>query len=440
MGMKDVLTMILAGGKGSRLYPLTKDRAKPAVPFGGIYRIIDFVLNNCINSNLRKINVLTQYKFMSLDRHLKEGWGFLSRQLGEYIDIIPPQQRVGEQWYQGTVNAIFQNIYTIEKESPNYVLILSGDHVYKMDYSRMILFHKEKKADLTLAVTQVEKEQASRFGVVEMNPQGQVVWFEEKPSLEKIEAWEDKRVREWKREEPDPRFLTFSPSYSPAAGYCWVSMGIYLFNTEVLLKKLREESVENCTQDIGEKFVPAMLEQNAVYGYPFGIYNPEFPSSNPPSSDAGYWRDIGTLDAYWEAHMDLVSVTPLFNLYDRNWPIRTYQEQFPPPKFVHAEEYPGGRMGVALNSMVSQGCIISGGRVQNSVLSPNVRVNSYAQIYESVLLEGVQIGRRARIRKAILDKGVIVPEGFEIGFNLERDRQQFVVSPGGVVVVSKDSF
>jgi len=394
--------MILAGGKGSRLYPLTKDRAKPAVPFGGIYRIIDFVLNNCINSGLRKINVITQYKFMSLDRHLKEGWGFLSRQLGEYIDVIPPQQRVGEQWYQGTANAIFQNIYSIEKESPDYVLIVSGDHVYKMDYSRMIRFHKERKADLTLAVTQVEKERAFRFGVVEMDEGEQILRFQEKP-------------------------LEYQ-SFSKGSGYCWVSMGIYLFNTEVLIKKLREASVEHSTQDIGEKMIPAMLGQNAVYAYPFGLEK---------EGDAGYWRDIGTLDAYWEAHMDLVSVTPIFNLYDQNWPIRTYQEQYPPPKFVHAEDYPGGRVGVALNSMVSQGCIISGGRVQSSVLSPNVRVNSYAQIYESVLLEGVQIGRRAKIRRAILDKEVVIPEGDEIGFDLERDRQRFVVSPGGIVVVSK---
>jgi glucose-1-phosphate adenylyltransferase len=407
--MKDVLTMILAGGRGSRLHPLTKDRAKPAVPFGGIYRIIDFVLNNCINSNLRKVVVLTQYKFMSLDRHLKEGWGFLSRQLGEYIDVIPPQQRIGEQWYQGTANAVFQNIYSIEMESPNYVLILSGDHVYKMDYSRLIHFHKEKNADLTISITQVEREQASRFGVVEMNSDGQITRFQEKPSN----------------------------SQTPIPEFCWISMGIYLFSTEILIKKLREESAEHSTQDIGEKIIPSMLGRNTVYGYPFGLEQGRKTRPQAPGFMSEYWRDIGTLDAYWEAHMDLISVTPLFNLYDQTWPIRTYQPQFPPPKFVHAEDYPGGRAGVALNSMVSQGCIISGGRVQSSVLSSNVRINSYAQVYESILLEGVQIGRRAKIRKAILDKGVVIPEGMEIGYNQEQDRQRFTISPGGVVVVTK---
>ncbi len=400
--MHDVLALVLAGGKGERLHPLTLHRAKPAVPFGGKYRLIDFTLSNCINSHIRKIAVLTQYKSLSLNRHLAYGWNLFSAELGEYIISIPPQQRTGERWYEGTADAVYQNIYMIEKEAPSYIFILSADHVYKMDYSDMFEFHIEKGADVTIAAIEMERGKASSFGVMEVDKDFRVIGFEEKP------------------EKPKP--VPDNP------GHSLVSMGIYLFNTKDIIGELRADSMRDTAHDFGRNIIPSMLGSRNIYAYNFKDEN---------KKEAKYWRDVGTIDSYWEATMDLCSVDPLFNLYDKQWPIRTYQCQNPPAKFVFAQEYKGGRLGIALDSTVCDGCIISGGRVQNSVLSPGVRVNSYAEVRESILMENVEIGRHCKIRRAIIDKDVYIPPKMVIGYDLENDRKKFYVSPNGVVVIPK---
>lgn len=397
-----ILAMILAGGKGERLHPLTLHRAKPAVPFGGIYRIIDFTLSNCINSGIRKIAVLTQYKSLSLDKHLRLGWNFFSGELSEFIISVPPQQRVGDKWYQGTADAIYQNIYMIEKDAPDHLLILAGDHIYKMDYAEMFKFHKEKDADATVAAIEVPISHASSFGVIEVDNDCRIIGFEEKPSA--------------------PKSIPGRPDIA------FASMGIYLFNTKTILDHLRFDALQNTSHDFGKNIIPTMMTKARVCAYNFIDEN---------RKAAKYWRDVGTIDAYWEANMDLASVDPMLNLYDKAWPIRTYQTQNPPAKFVFAQEEKGGRLGVALDSLVAHGCIISGGRVQNSVLSPNVRVNSYADVRESVLMENVEIGRHCKIRRAIIDKDVIIPPGTEIGYNIQEDRRRFHVSPGGIVVIGK---
>ncbi|HVY60539.1 MAG TPA: glucose-1-phosphate adenylyltransferase [Planctomycetota bacterium] len=399
---KDVLTVILAGGRGERLSPLTAHRAKPAVPFGGVYRIIDFTLSNCINSGLRRIVVLVQYKSLSLTRHLHEGWNFLSRTLDEFIDPVPPQMRTGDSWYRGTADAIFQNLYLVQRLRPKLVLVLSGDHIYKMNYAEMLSSHVQRKAALTVATIEVDRREASSFGVLEVDEGERIIGFEEKPK--------------------DPRPVPGDPSKALA------SMGIYVFDTEALGRVLEADAaVESSSHDFGKNIIPSMIGREPVYSYNFRDEN---------KAAAKYWRDVGTLDAYWQASMDLVQVTPELNLYDHDWPIHTFQPQGPPPKFVFAQSYEGGRMGVALDSMISQGCIISGGRVQNSILSPWVRVNSYARVEGSILLEGVEIGRHARIRNAIIDKNVRIPDGAVIGFDTADDRQRFAVSPGGIAVVS----
>ncbi len=397
-----ILAMILAGGKGERLHPLTLHRAKPAVPFGGIYRIIDFTLSNCINSGIRKIAVLTQYKSLSLDKHLRMGWNVFSGELSEFIISVPPQQRVGDKWYQGTADAIYQNIYMIEKDAPDHLLILAGDHIYKMDYAEMLRFHKDRQADATVAAIEVPVDQARSFGVIEVNEKSRIVGFEEKPGR--------------------PRPLPGRPELA------FASMGIYLFNTKTILDHLRFDALHDTSHDFGRNIIPDMMHKARVFAYNFIDEN---------RKAAKYWRDVGTIDAYWEANMDLVSVDPQLNLYDRSWPIRTYVAQNPPAKFVFAQEEKGGRLGIALDSIVAHGCIVSGGRVQNSVLSPNVRVNSYTEVRESILMENVDIGRHCRIRRAIIDKGVVIPPGTEIGFDLDADRQRFHVSPAGIVVISK---
>lgn len=397
-----VLTMIMAGGKGERLAPLTLHRAKPAVPFGGQYRIIDFTLSNCVNSNLRKIIVLTQYKSHSLERHLSLGWNFLNQEMGEYIMTLPPQQRVDEHWYQGTADAIYQNIYTIEKENPQHLLVLSGDHIYKMDYTKMLAYHRRKKADATVGTIEVNTEEASSFGIVEVDKDGTIVGFQEKPKTPKTIPGKKNK--------------------------CYASMGIYIFNTEAITEILKEDASKSSTHDFGKDVIPTMFRRSKVVAYNFHDEN---------KKRAKYWRDVGTIDSYWEANLDLASVEPLFNLYDKSWPIRTYQGQFPPAKFVFAQEQKGGRMGVALDSTVSGGVIISGGRVQNSVLSHDVRVNSYSEVHDSVIMERVDIGRHCRIKRAIIDKDVNIPSGTVIGYDPEEDRKRFTVSPGGVVVVAK---
>jgi glucose-1-phosphate adenylyltransferase len=398
----NVLTMILAGGKGERLAPLTNHRAKPAVPFGGIYRIIDFTLSNCINSHLRKIVVVTQYKSLSLDKHLRLGWSIFSGDLDEYVISVPPQQRVGDKWYQGTADAIYQNIYMIEKNAPEHMLVLAGDHVYKMDYAEMFRFHQERKADATVAAIEVPRSQATAFGIIEVAEDCRIVGFEEKPA--------------------DPKPVPGRPDLS------FVSMGIYLFNTAKVLEHLRFDALQETAHDFGRDIIPAMMRNSRVCAYNFIDEN---------RKEAKYWRDVGTVDAYWEANMDLVSVDPLLNLYDRDWPIRTHQPQSPPAKFVFAQEQKGGRLGIAIDSIVSPGCIVSGGRVQNSVLSPHVRVNSYADVRESVLMENVQIGRHCRVRRAIVDKDVSIPAGTVIGYDPAEDTKRFSISPGGVVVIEK---
>ncbi len=405
--MKDVLTLILAGGKGTRLEPLTRDRAKPAVPFGGLYRIIDFTLSNCINSDLRKILVLTQYKARSLDRHIASGWGFPSRELGEYIEVLPPQQRIDEHWYKGTADAIYQNIYTIEKADPRYVMILAGDHIYKMDYSDMIRAHLDKGADLTVGCIVVPVKDSIHFGVLQVDADNRVTGFQEKPR--------------------DAIPIPDDPSHILA------SMGIYVFTARLMYELLCQDATKpESDHDFGKNIIPAMIENHKVFGYRFRDKNRK---STP------YWRDVGTLDAYYQANMDLIEVDPVLNLYDREWPIRTHQPQLPPPKFVFRDEGgPGelGRRGEAHDSMVCQGCIISGGHVRRSILSPNVRVNSYALVENSILFSTVDVGRHSRIRRAIVDKDVRIPPGTTIGYDLEHDRRRgFTVTEQGVVVIAK---
>jgi len=397
-----ILAMILAGGKGERLHPLTIHRAKPAVPFGGIYRIIDFTLSNCINSGIRKIAVLPQYKSLSLDKHLRMAWNLFSGELNEYIISVPPQQRVGEKWYQGTADAIYQNIYMIEKDAPEHVLVLAGDHIYKMDYAEMFRFHKENKADATVAAIETPRTSATDFGIVEVDNNGRIIGFEEKPK--------------------DPRPIPGRPDMA------FASMGIYLFNTKTLLEYLKSDALRDTAHDFGKNVIPQMMRNARVCAYNFKDEN---------KKEAKYWRDVGTIDAYWEANKDLVSVDPLLNLYDKAWPIRTYQAQNPPAKFVFAQEKKGGRLGIALDSIVAHGCIVSGGRVQNSVLSPNVRVNSYSEVHDSILMENVDIGRHCRIRRAIIDKDVVIPPETEIGYNREEDKKRYHVTPSGIVVIAK---
>ena len=398
-----ILTIILAGGQGERLYPLTKDRAKPAVPFGGIYRIIDFTLSNCLNSGLRKIVVLTQYKSFSLDKHLRLGWNILNNELNEYIEQIPPQQRISDQWYQGTADAVYQNIYTLEKEQPAMVLILSGDHIYKMDYRKMALFHQENKADLTIACMEIPINEGRRFGVIQTNEESRIVEFHEKPS------------------EPIP-----SPN-NPEATF--VSMGIYLFNTTTLVKAIIDDAKHDTNHDFGKNIIPDMIHSKRVYAYPFTDEN---------NNGLNYWRDIGTLDAYWEANMDLVQISPEFNLYDKDWPIRTYKAQYPPAKTVYKKDITGERTDMILNSIVSDGCIISGAKVEGCVLSPDIRVGPNTEIYNSIIMEDVRIGESVKIQKAIIDKSVKIPDNMKIGYDLEEDSKHFTITDSGIVVVRKE--
>ncbi len=401
--MRKVLTFIMAGGKGERLLPLTKDRTKPAVPFGGIYRIMDFTLSNCINSGLRKIYILTQYKSASLQRHIRLGWNFLPSELGQFIELLPAQQRVGDSWYLGTADAIYQNLYTLEMDRPDEVLILAGDHIYKMNYYSMIDIHREENADLTVGVVEIDKIKSKYLGVVEADIQGRVVGFQEKPV--------------------NPKTIPGKPDK------IFGSMGIYVFNQSVLMQELLEDAKNHkSSHDFGKDIIPQMLKKGMkVVAYNF------------QDKDQGqeYWRDIGTIDAYYEANMELIQVNPTFNLYDQEWPVRTFQEQYPPVKTVHSGDKEEGRVGLVLDSIVSEGCVVSGGRVQRSILSPNVRINSFSEVYDSILMEGVNVGRHAKIKRAIIDKDVVIPQGIVIGFNLEEDKKRFFVSESGIVVVAK---
>jgi glucose-1-phosphate adenylyltransferase len=400
--MDNLLAILLAGGAGERLHPLTKDTAKPAVPFGGAYRIVDFTLSNCINSDVRRILILTQYKALDLIRHIRDGWHILSAELGEYIEVLPPMKRVHEDWYQGTADAVFQNFQSIEAEAPERTLILSGDHIYKMNYWEMVDWHRRNAADITIATIQVPPSEAGRFGVVEIGEDFRVVGFEEKP------------------QHGNPKPSRFDPSMVSA------SMGIYVFNTDVLLRALHEDAQDpNSSHDFGKDLLPNYLSKARVMAYDFRDIN---------AGQVRYWRDVGTLDAYYEANMDLVAVAPLFNLYDRRWPIRTKATQQPPAKFVFAEE--GRRIGIAVDSIVSSGCIVSGGRVLRSVLSPGVRVNSFCEVEHSILLPNVKIGRNARLRRTIVNTGAIIPDSAVIGFDADADRNNgYTVTDGGITVV-----
>jgi glucose-1-phosphate adenylyltransferase len=400
--MKDTLGVLLAGGAGERLYPLTRDRAKPAVTFGGIYRIIDITLSNCVNSDLRRVYILTQYKALSLNRHIREGWNIVAREMGEFVEVLPPMKRVSEEWYQGTADAVYQNIYSIGSEQPQHVLILSGDHIYKMNYGLMLKQHQDSAADVTLATIQIDPAETYRFGVVDVDADHRVNGFLEKPAQTDLRS-------------------PYNPEKVSA------SMGIYLFETDVLIPALLKDAEnDQSSHDFGKDILPRMVNDYRVYSYDFVDEN---------KKEAQYWRDVGTLEAYYEANMDIVSVSPVFNLYDGEWPIRTHQRQYPPAKFVFAE---AGRTGTALDSIVSSGCIVSGGSVKNSVLSPNVRVNSYTEIDASILFSHVNIGRHCRIRKAIIDRDVHIPEGTTIGYDTEADRQRYFLTESGITVVTRD--
>lgn len=407
MSIDDALVMILAGGEGKRLYPLTKDRAKPAVPFGGRYRIIDFVLNNFINSGFFKIKVLTQYKSDSLNKHITRGWA-LSPFLNQYVDLAPAQMRTGSDWYRGTADAIYQNVFHITDEDPDYVCIFGGDHIYKMDVSQMLDYHKEKNADLTISAIPIPIEEAHEFGIIEVDDDWKLINFVEKPQTA-------------------PKSIPGNPNM------CLASMGNYIFNKDSLLKALEEdEKIENSNHDFGKNVIPMMLnEGKRIYVYNFN--DNAFPGMS--DRERGYWMDVGSIDAYWQANMDLLDYDPELNLYSQTWPLRTFNYNYPPAKFIWEE---GERVGMATNSMVSEGCIVSGAGLSRCVLSPKVKVNSFSQISESILMENVEIGRHSRIKKAIIDKNVIVPANTRIGFNKEEDiKRGFHVSPNGVTVVPK---
>lgn len=403
--VRDAVAVVLAGGKGARLDPLTRDRAKPAVPFGGSYRIVDFALSNCLNSGLRRILLLTQYKASSLDRHINLGWHrFFCRDLGEFLDILPPQQRVDENWYLGTADAVYQNIYSLEMAAPRLVVVLAGDHIYKMNYRALIDAHTESGADMTVAALPVPRDVAREFGTMEVDGSG--------------------RVRDFREKVSDP------PAIPGNEGMCLASMGIYCFSTPFLLDRLKQDANDRLSRhDFGHDVLPAVIDSHGVQAFPFRDENRK--------RDA-YWRDVGTVDAYFDANMDLIDVDPQLNLYDEQWPIRTHHPAYPPPKFVFAGEGPSARRGEATDSLVCPGAIISGGRVTRSIIGPGVRVNSFAWVEESMLFEGVDIGRHARIRRAIIDKGVRVPAGMSIGYDAAEDAARgLTVSPQGVTVVPK---
>lgn len=401
---KDTYALILAGGRGSRLHELTDWRAKPAVYFGGKFRIIDFPLSNCVNSGIRKVGIATQYKSHSLIRHVNRGWGHFKKELGESIEILPASQRYGDEWYCGTADAVFQNMDIIRHDLPKYVMILSGDHVYRMDYGALIAKHVETGADMTVCCLEVPVEEAAgAFGVMTVDEQKRVVRFDEKPA--------------------QPNSLPNKP------GICLASMGNYVFNTEFLFEQLEKDAkTEGSGRDFGHDIIPAIIEKHKVFAFPFR--DPQQQSGQP------YWRDVGTLDSFWEANMDLVSPAPQLDLYDKNWPIWTYQEQLPPAKFIFDDD---NRRGMAIDSTVSGGCIISGSAIRRSLLFSNVHVHSYCEVEESVVLPGVTIHRNCKIKKAIIDRSCEIPEGLNIGIDHEQDKANgFRISSGGVVLVTRD--
>ncbi len=401
--MRNVLVMVLAGGQGERLHPLTRNRAKPAVPFGGIYRIIDISLSNCLNSQCRRIFVLVQYKSQSLERHIRYAWGIMHPELGEFVEVVSPQKRVSEDWYLGTADSIYQNLYSVDRESPDQVLVLAGDHIYKMNYQHMVRFHRENQADITVGAIQTSPAEAHRFGILETDADGRVTGFEEKPR--------------------HPKHMPGSSDVALA------SMGIYVFTLKTLKDVCIEDAQREGTHDFGKDILPRALKNKRVFAYDFVDENRKEPL---------YWRDVGTIGAYWEANMDLVDVDPVFNLYDAQWPLRTRHNMAPPAKFVFGEK--DRRFGVAIDSVVSPGCIVSGGVVNRCVLSPNVRIHSYSRCEECVLMHGVSIGRHARLRRVIVEKHVAIPPHTVIGYDPVKDAKRFHVTQEGIVVVEARDF
>ena len=398
---KDTLALVLAGGRGSRLKQLTRWRAKPAVPFGGKFRIIDFPLSNCVNSGIRKVGILTQYKAHSLIQHVQRGWGFMRGELGEFVELLPAQQRVETSWYEGTADAIYQNIDIIRMHSPEFVLILAGDHIYKMDYGTMLAAHVEAEADVTVGCIEVPLEEAKAFGVMAVDADNRIIEFAEKP------------------EHPAP--MPGQPDTALA------SMGIYVFRTDVLIDELlRDSTDEDSRHDFGGDIIPDIIQRLRVTAFPFRKAGTEHHA---------FWRDVGTLDAYWQANMELISVSPELNLYDREWPIWTYQDQVPPAKFVFDDE---GRRGMAVDSMIAGGCIVSGSYVRHSLLFSNVHVHSYSDIADSVVFPDVEIGRRCIIRKAIIDRACVIPPDTRIGVDPQEDAERFEISPQGVALVTPE--
>lgn len=396
------LTIILAGGVGSRLAPLTEHRAKPAVPFGGKYRIIDFTLANCLHSGLRRVLVLTQYKSHSLQKHLRDGWSIFNPELGEYITPVPPQMRVGERWYAGTADAIYHNLYLLERSEAEFVLVLSGDHIYRMDYAAMLAAHRDNKAAVTVACMQVPIEEAMAFGVMRVDGEQRIVDFQEKPA--------------------QPAALPNDPQHALA------SMGIYVFSMELLLETLRADHARNdSSHDFGKDILPQLIKEQRVFAYPFG-------GETGRVTPDRYWRDVGTLDAFYQANMDLLEPVPPLNLYQKDWTIRTYQAQSAPARTVPGAS---GNEGIFINSIVAGGTVIAGGSVQHSILFPNVYIGDEAEVHDSILFNDVHIGDGARIRHCIIDKGVEVPAGERLGYDLEKDRRRFTISESGVVVIPK---
>jgi len=398
---RNTLALVLAGGRGSRLRQLTLWRAKPAVPFGGKFRIIDFPLSNCMNSGIRMIGVITQYKAHSLIQHIQQGWGFLRGEFGEFIELLPAQQRIEPSWYAGTADAVYQNLDIIRTHKPEYVLILAGDHVYKMDYGPMIAHHVERGADMTVGCIEVPLEQAKAFGVMSIEEDGRVIEFNEKPT---------------------------APHTMPGSSdMALVSMGIYIFNTHFLFEQLIKDADETySTHDFGHDIIPSMIKKYRVFSYPY---------RESQSGQSAYWRDVGTVDAFWEANLELIGVLPELNLYDEEWPIWTYQEQLPPAKFVFDDD---DRRGMAVDSMVSGGCLISGATVRHSLLFSNVRVKSYTVLQDVVALPNVRIGRNCLIKRAVIDKGCEIPDGMVIGENHKEDEARFYLTPNGVVLVTPE--
>ena len=397
--------MILAGGRGTRLHQLTDWRAKPAVPFGGKFRIIDFVLSNCVNSGIRRIGVATQYKSHSLIQHTQRGWSFLNGQFGEFIDVLPAQQRIEEMWYRGTADAVFQNLDIMRTTNPDYVLILAGDHVYKMDYGKLLAFHVEKQADMTVACIEVPIKDASGFGVMGVDKEMRVVNFNEKPD-----------------------HPTSIPGNSDMA---LASMGVYVFNTRFLYEQLvRDADDKNSSHDFGKDIIPHLVSAH------YRVFAQSFEESCVNlNGEVPYWRDVGTIDAYWEANMELTKVTPALNMYDQEWPIWTYQEQLPPAKFVFDDST---RRGMAVDSLVSGGCIISGACVRNSLLFSNVHVHSYSNVEESVILPNVKVSRNVTLKRVVVDKNCVIPEGMTAGVNREEDAERFFVSDNGITLITPD--